>query len=220
MRNRLMDEFLRSAGGTHAGALKLANSPSAEQVELEWGRRWWSVAYTGKLLCLIASIWTHCPEFDASLNKAIHILCETEGTDKQRLLGFRRSGFPGVYESSLKKAWVKFRPVAHLCAAYVTTETHYYEEQLSTDFSEYWAMQPALYDDDTFIRFCLFSKSAEVFATSFSPRGQQQSLIPGEEIFALPDEIFPDDISLPPPRTLTADELAALKSYRAPKRFD
>ena len=212
MTSRIFDEFLRPAGGTCDGAVALTSSPSAEQLSREWTERWWSIVYTGKILALIGSIDQHHREAGASVNKAIHILCETEGNEHIR-------GFPGVYESSLKKAWAKFRPVAHLCGAYVTTEAHYYEEQLSRDFWEYWEQAPAFYDDGVFQVFCLLAKSAESFATSFFPRGQRRPLIPKEEIFALPEEIFEPGLPLPPFRALTDEEVAALKTYRAPKHF-
>jgi len=219
LRNKIFDDFLRPAGGTHNGALALAHSPSAEELRGEWTRRWWSIVYTGKLIALIGSIDQHHREVGASVNKAIHILCETEGNDKQRMLAFQQSGFPGVYESSLKKAWARFKPVAHLCGAYVTTETYYYEQQLSRDFWEYWKEPPTLYHDEVFSAFCLLAKSAERFATSFFPRGQRQPLISKEEIFALPDEIFEPGIKLPSFRALTEEEFAALKTYSALKRF-
>jgi hypothetical protein len=209
---RIFDDFLRPAGGIHGAMLQLIKSPSAGELNCEWSRRWWSVVYTGKILALIGSILQHHREVGASVNKAIHILCQTEGGAPVR-------GFPGVYESSLKKAWAKFRPVAHLCTAYVTTETHYYKEQISQDFWEYWKKPPAFYDDQTFLVFCCVAKAAEQLATSFFPRGQRQPLIPKEEIFALPDEIFTPGTSLPSFRALTDEEAAALKTYRAPKQF-
>ena len=212
MRERIFDEFLSSAGGIHGAALQLTTSPSAEELNREWSRRWWPVVYTGKLLALIGSIHQHHREVGASVNKAIHVLCQIEGSE-------HRPGFPGVYESSLKKAWAKFRPVAHLCAAYVTTETHYYQELISRNFWEYWNEPPAFYDDHVFQVFCRLAKSAERFATSFFPRGQRQPLIPKEEIFALPDEIFGPGRPFPPFRALTKEEAAALKTYRAPKQF-
>jgi hypothetical protein len=212
MRKKLFYDFLRPAGGTHAGAVALTSSPSSEDLDREWTRRWWSIVYTGKILALIGSIDQHHQEVGASVNKAIHILCETEGNE-------HIPGFPGVYESSLKKAWAKFKSVAHLCAAYITTETRYYDEELSRDFWEYWKHPPAFYDDETFKTFCLVAKSAESFATSFFPRGQRQPLISREEIFALPEDIFESGISLPPFRALTDEERAALKTYRAPKQF-
>ena len=219
LRNRIFDDFLKPAGGTHNAALVLTHSPSAEELKGEWTRRWWSVVYTGKIIALIGSIDQHHREFGASVNKAIHILCETEGNHKPNMPASQQSGFPGVYESSLKKAWSRFKPVAHLCAAYITTETHYYEQQLSRDFWEYWKQPPAFYHDEVFEGFCLVAKSAERFATSFFPRGQRLPLILKEEIFALPDEIFEPGITLPASRALTEEEFAALKTYRAPKRF-
>lgn len=124
-----------------------------------------------------------------------------------------------MYESSLKKAWAGFRPVAHLCWAYVTTEAHYYEELLSRNVQEYWKQPPAFYDEGVFQVFCGLAKSAERFATSFLSRGQRQPLISKEEIFALPDEIFEPGLPLPPFRALTDEEVTALKTYRAPKQF-
>jgi hypothetical protein len=204
MMKRIFDKFLSPAGGIQGAALQLTTSPSAEELEREWSRRWWPVVYTGKLLALIGSIHQHHREVGASVNKAIHVLCQTEGSEHV-------PGFPGVYESSLKKAWAKFRPGAHLCAAYVTTETHYYKGQISHDFWEYWKEPPAFCDDRLFQVFCRLAKSAETFATSFFPRGRQQPLIPNEEIFALPDGIFEPGLPLPPFRALTEEEAVALK---------
>ena len=104
MRNRIFDDFLRQTGGTSGSALALTRSASAEELRGEWTRRWWSVVYTGKIIALIGSIDQHHHEFGASVNKAIHILCETEGNDKPHMLASQQSGFHGVYESSLKKA--------------------------------------------------------------------------------------------------------------------
>ena len=219
MRSRIFDDFLRQTGGTNGSALALTRSPSAEELRGEWTRRWWSIVYTGKIIALVGSIDQHHGGFGASVNKAIHILCETEGNQKPNMPASQQSGFPGVYESSLKKAWAKFKPVAHLCAAYITTETHYYEKQLSRDFWEYWKEPPAFYQDEIFQAFCILAKSVERFATSFVPHSQRQPLISKEEVFALPDEIFEPGITLPASRDLTDQEFAALKRYRAPKRF-
>jgi hypothetical protein len=218
MREQIFSKFLRPASGISRAALLLAISPSAEELAREWTNRWWSIVYAGKLLCLIGSIAQHYPNAGASLNKAIDILCRTEGNDKERMKSFRSCGFPAVYESSLKKAWSRFKPVAHLCAAYVTTETHFYEQEISRDFWEYWEQPPAFYDDEVFAAFCVLAKSAEKFATAFLPRGQRQALISKEQMFSLPDEIFKPGASLPPFRKLTDEEAAALANYRAPKR--
>ncbi len=219
MRNKLFSKFLKSEGGPHEAALALTDSPSAEELKDEWTRRWWPVVYTGKMMCLIGSIDQHHHKLGASLNKAIHILCKTEGTDKQRMVAFKKCGFPGVYESKLKQAWASFKPVAHLCAAYVTTETHFYQEELERDFWEYWAQAPAFYDDQVFTIFCSIAQGVERFATSFFPHGQRRPLISKDEIFALPDAVPGGSILEPRFRALTDDELAALNTYRAPKQF-
>ncbi len=210
---------MKPAGGTHNAALALTRSPSADDLSIEWTRRWWSIVYTGKIIALIGSIVQHHREFGASVNKAIHILCETEGNYKQRMSAYQQSGFSGVYESSLKKAWASFRPVAHLWAAYVTTETHYYEQQLAVIFGNIGRSRPPFIRTEVFEVFCLLANSVESFATSFLPRGQRQPLIPKEEIFALPDEIFEPGITLPSFRALTEEEVVALKTFRAPKSF-
>jgi hypothetical protein len=219
MRNKLFSDFLEPLGGVIGGAVALTTSPSADELKQEWTRRWFGVVYTGKLVCLIFSINEHHPQVGASLNKAIYVLRETDGKDKERNAGFRQFGFPAVYESSLKEAWRRFKPVAHLCAAYVTTESYYYEDELSRDFMEYWLKPPAFYQDDAFGTFVRVARSVEQFATTFRPHGQRHTLITKDEIYSLPERIF--DSEAPPlsARTLTDDEIAVLKTYRAPKQF-
>jgi hypothetical protein len=60
------------------------------------------------------------------------------------------------------------------------------------------------------------AKSAESFVTRFRSHGQRKSLIPKEEIYALPDEIL--DQKAPQLRwmKLLDEELKALETYMAP----
>jgi hypothetical protein len=218
VRDKLFSDFLKPVGGAIGGAVKLTDSPSADALKQEWTRRWFGVVYTGKLVCLIFSINEHHPQVGASLNKAIYVLRETDGKDEKRNAGLRQLGFPGVYESSLKEAWRQFKPVAHLCAAYVTTESYYYEDELSRDFMEYWLKPPAIYQDEVFGTFCRVARSVEQFVTTFRPHGQRQALITKDEIYSLPEKIDPK-APLLSPRRLTDDEIAALGTYRAPKQF-
>jgi hypothetical protein len=219
VRDKFFGDFLRPVGGAIGGAVSLTDSPSADALKQEWTRRWFGIVYTGKLVCLIFSINEHHPQVGASLNKAIYVLRETEGKDEERNAGLRRFGFPSVYESSLKEAWRQFKPVAHLCAAYVTTESHYYEDELSRDFMEYWLKPPAIYEDDMFGTFCLVARSVEQFVTTFRPHGRRQALISKDEIYSLPEKIFDPKVPLLSARRLTDDEMAALKTYRAPKQY-
>jgi len=219
VRDKFFNDFLKPSGGVIGGAIALTDSPSADALMQEWTRRWFGIVYTGKLVCLIFSINEHHPQFGASLNKAIYVLRETEGKDQERNAGLRQFRFPSVHESSLKEAWRQFKPVAHLCAAYVTTESHYYEDELSRDFMEYWLKPPAIYQDDVFGTFCLVARSVEQFVTTFRSHGQRQALIPKDEIYSLPEKIFEPKASPLSARKLTDDEMAALKTYRAPKQY-
>jgi hypothetical protein len=219
VRDKLFSDFLKPLGGVIGSAIALTDSPSADALQQEWTRRWFGIVYTGKLVCLIFSINEHHPQVGASLNKAIYVLRETEGKDEERNAGLRQFGFPSVYESSLKEAWRRFKPVAHLCAAYVTTESHYYEDELSRDFMEYWLKPPAIYEDDVCGTFCLVARSVEQFVTTFRPHGRRQALISKDEIYSLPEKIFDPKAPLLSARRLTDDEMAALRTYKAPKQF-
>jgi hypothetical protein len=145
-------------------------------------------------------------------------MCQTQGTIP--MPGeLKRVGAHGIYESSLKKAWSTYKPVAHLCAAYVTTETLFYGELLARDFWEYWAQPPAFYRDDVFRIFLIAAKAVERFTTSCRPHGQTRALISEDEIYSLPGDIFgpgTPDCSF---RPLSERELAALKNYQAPKQL-
>jgi len=213
MKQEIFDYVLSPVGGIYDVALQLTTSPSAEELDREWANRWWSIVYTGKLIELVGSIQRQDPQAEASLNKAMHILCQTEGNGRHPL---RQQGFPGVYESSLKKAWRKFRPVAHLCAAYVMTQTRYHVMELSGEYCEGWKEPPIFYQNMPFLVFCVVAKLVETFATSFLSRGQRP-LISHEEIFALPAEILDLVPRFCPFRMLTEEEVAALHTYRAPK---
>ena len=215
MKRRFFDYLLEPVGGTCDAAFQLTMSPSMEELDRESTNRWWSTVYTGKLILLVGRIHEHHPQTEASLNKAIHILCVTEGKDENLKLALRQRGLPGVYESSLKQAWSKFTPVAHLCAAYVITQT-LYREEFGGEFWEWWEEPPVFRDALPFKVFCAIAKCVETFATLFLSRGRQP-LISREKIFALPEEI---DDWLPPQNLfwmLSEDEIAALNTYRAPK---
>jgi DNA modification methylase len=80
MRRRLFEKVLEPFGGALGGAVALADSPSAAWLEQEWTRRWVDICYTGQLVCLIGSMHAHHDRRSASLNKAIHVMCQTQGT--------------------------------------------------------------------------------------------------------------------------------------------
>jgi hypothetical protein len=213
----VFDEFLRPLGGVIGGAIALTNSLSAMEFNEEFRRRWFGIHYTGKLIFLIGSINEQRPSAGASLNKAFHVLRETDGKDQALTALYKEHGYPAVNDSSLKAAWKVFRPVAHLCVAFVAIETLCDKNYVSRGFTEYWSERPVLHEDLVFNAFCMFAKFAESFVTSFRPQGQRKALIPREEIYALPDELFDSG----PPQllwmNLLDEEVKALEGYQAPK---
>jgi hypothetical protein len=48
----------------------------------EWTRRWFAIFATGRLVSLVGLIHEHSTDIDASLNKAIYVLCQTAGECK------------------------------------------------------------------------------------------------------------------------------------------
>jgi hypothetical protein len=162
----------------------------------------------------------HHQSIGPSLNKAVYWLCQMDGKDKRVTAGLKRLGFPAVYESSLKEAWRQFKSVAHLCAAFVVTDSVFYATELDRDFMEYWQRPPAFYAvDDAFHQFCHVARAAELFLTSFRPHGQSLPLVPKSMIYSIPEKIFDSEHGIFRFGKLTPEELATLDKYRAPKAF-
>ena len=216
----IFNDFLEPAGGLATGAAMLADAPSLSWLAEEFTRRWFGITYIGKLVCLIGSMHQHHDSLGPSLNKAIYLLCEMDGKDKRLTANLRRLGFPAVYESSLKKAWSQFRPVAHLCAAYVVTDCVFYETELTRNFMEYWHLLPAFCAKDlAFHQFCHIARAAQRFLTSFRPHGRSEPVVPKNIMYAIPEGIFSPSHALFQFQKLTSEELSALGNYKAPKLF-
>ncbi|MGC2306416.1 hypothetical protein [Candidatus Binatus sp.] len=216
----IFKEFLEPAGGLATGADMLADAPSLSQLAEEFTKRWFGITYTGKLVCLIGSMHQHHDSIGPSLNKAIYLLCEMDGKDERLTANLRRLGFPAVYESSLKEAWHRFKPVAHLCAAYVVTDCVFYQAELARDFMEYWHLLPAFFAKDlAFHQFCHVARAAQRFLTSFRPHGRSEPVVPKNIMYAIPEEIFSPSQALFQFQRLTSEELTTLRNYRAPKLF-
>jgi len=216
----IFDTYLGPYGGVIGAALALKDSPAEQTLVQDSMRRWFGVVYTGRLTLLIGSINQHTPN-GGSLNKAIFIMREIDGENEEVKTLTQRYNHPGIYESSLKKSWRTFKPVAHLCAAYVSTELRYRGAKRFGDIFRVFATyceHPALLEQFTaFSMYCTFGRFVEQFVTSFRPHGQQASLISPEEIYSLDrnfgfKSVF--KLSFPP---LSDDEIEALSRYRAPK---
>ncbi len=216
-REVLFNGLLKPQGGVIGGLLALTDSLSATELNKEFRRRWFGIHYTGKLIFLIGSISEQRPSAGASLNKALHVLRETDGKNEALTALYKEYGYPAVNDSSLKAAWRVFRPVAHLCVAFVAIETLCDENHIPRGFTEYWNVPPVFHEDLVFNAFCTFAKFAESFVTSFRSHGQREALIPREEIYALPEKMFDHGVPELPWMKLLDEELRALETYRAPE---
>lgn len=216
-KNWILNNFLEPYGGIVEGAAVLADSPSARWLEEERRRRWFAITYTGKLVVLLAAMYQHHESVGPSLKKAVFLLRKMDGDDKRVTAGLKRLGFPAVYESSLRDAWRRFKPVAHLCAAYVITDCVFYQAELARDFMEYWQRAPAIYDDSAFVNFCHIARAAELILTTFCPHGQSEPLVPKSMMYSMPCEIFNPSHPLFTFPQLTSEQLAMLEDYRAAK---
>lgn len=220
VRRSIFDNYLGPFGGAIGAALALKDSPSEQALERDWMRRWFGVVLTGRLILLVGSINQHT-RIGASFNKAIHVARETDGNDNAIKALLKELDYPGIYDSSLKKAWRTFKPVAHLCWAHVITELRYRGGKLFRDvfrdFAKY-CQHPVLLEQFTaFSMYCTFGRFIEEFVTSFRPHGQRDPLISTEEIYSLDRNfglklVF--KLSFPP---LIEEEIAALGNYKAPK---
>ena len=207
---RFLTNLLAPYGGRYDVILQLADSPSLDELNREWAARWWDVFYTGKLLSLIGSIYHHHPEYGASFNKAMFILCKTE--PRRPANSFRQ-----MSESNLHKAWARYRPVAHLCAAYFRTESECYKEEFVHNLPEYWKKAPALFNEVVFQRFLVLAKSAETFVMMYRAHGRRQPLIPREDLILLPEGVIDPACPLPDFELLDQTQFAALTNYKIPE---
>lgn len=221
-RNWIFETYLCPFGGTIGAVLALKDLPSEQALEEDRLRRWFGVVYAGRLTLLIGSTDRHTLR-GGSLNKAIYVMLETDGNNNEIQTLAKQLNCASIYESSLKKAWRIYKPVAHLCAAYVLTELQYsgakFFKDIFRDFASH-CQHPALLEQFTaFSMYCTFGRYIEEFLTSFRPHGQREPLVSTEEIYSLERNLGLKSVfalSFPP---LTEEEIATLERYRAPKSF-
>jgi hypothetical protein len=132
-----------------------------------------------------------------SLHKAFAIL-------QDPVCGFPRS------ESSLWSAWKRYKPVAHLCAAFMFAFEDARRNGTPDEFDE--CMKYA-YDEAIEETLSLVA-AYQRFGTGFMPHGQRKPLIDPEETWLLRG-IEAHDSFVPPP--LPPELLAVAEAYKAPE---
>jgi hypothetical protein len=164
------------------------------------------VATTGRILVTIRSIEVHHrKEFPGggSVKKAAFLLESTDHADVSRGLIFKN-------EKDIKRAWGKFKDVAHLAASLILTDI---------------SRVDAATELRAVLVFLMIARDFEKFGTSFSPHARKSPLIDPTSIWSIPESLpskldkngwFPLVCSMfkdVVPR-LHEDDLATLRAYR------
>jgi hypothetical protein len=149
----------------------------------------------GMALDLVWALHAHHRETlpgGASLNKALAII---------------RSRFP-ISETSLRSAWSRYKPVAHLCAGFALA----FHQASCEEPDELDERMKVAYHEEFDVTLSLIA-AYQRFATGFKPHGQSQPLLDPEEIWVLRG-IEVHESFVPPP--LLPELLAIAEAYRAP----
>ena len=131
----------------------------------------------------------------ASLNKALAIIRSP------------LSRFP-ISETSLRSAWSRYKPVAHLCAGFAVA----FQQAREEGPDEIDERMKNAYVEQLHVMVSLIA-AYQRFATGFIPHGQRQPLIGPKEIWSLRG-IEAHESFVPPP--LLPQLLAIAEAYRAP----
>lgn len=131
----------------------------------------------------------------ASLNKALAIL-------RDPIANFR------ISEASLRSAWSRYKPVAHLCAAFSLA----YHEAMREDPDELDERMKSSYHEELDVTLSV-AAAYQSFAIGFKPHGQDQPLLDPKEIWLLRGVEAYNSFTPPP---LLPELLAVAEAYRAP----
>lgn len=185
------------------GLAGLADAPNTDH-QLKRGKKitknWFSVFYIAWTLARLSKIYPERGKA-VSVNKAVHVALERK--DRHPLIHGNRD--------NLRKAWSEFKPVAHLCAAYVLTQTAL-DEPTPKD-----PAMKLLENLDVFFGFAVYFQD---FLTGLKPSHSQLSnLIALEDIWSVPESLGTEPLE-PPLDPLTEAEAEAYKDYKSPTPYN
>ena len=190
----LVRGWLRRAGGFRTASEKDSYSKQQNDVLRQIPK----MLNVGMALDLVWAMDAHHRETltgGASFNKALAIL---RGP---------MSDFP-VSETSLRAAWSRYKPVAHLCAAFSLA----FREALREDPDELDERMKSAYHEELDVTLSV-AAAYQRFAISFTPHGQDQPLLDPQEIWSLRGIEAHESFVSPP---LLPELLAVAEAYRAP----
>jgi hypothetical protein len=154
----------------------------------------YGLAVTGELLLLIFSAATYSPR-NASLERAIRVWSEDQALGKTAE-GRKVAASP----RSIKAAWSRFKPVAHLCAAF----------QLLRNEDENSVLLPV--DNEQLPRFLASSEALRHFAEQHHPPSGRAGTRPAHSTTLDPESTWRPDCSM---STASRSILAGQKKERA-----
>jgi hypothetical protein len=172
-------------------------------MDLAAARGAYGMVVAGDLLMMIASAAEYCPEH-ASLARAVRVLCEDQAKGRTHE-GRKVPASP----RAVIAAWVRFKPVAHFCAAL----------GLHTDLGEQSGIDPS--DPLKLPNFLAVADAFRMFgeqhhppAGRFMSRPSESTTLDPETTWRLPSELRLPAIVLRVPRP-TAFAESIYKEYRA-----
>ncbi len=179
-----------------------AAAAEAESVLDEMGEAAYGIAVAGDILLFVFNAARYSPK-SASVARAIAVWCEAHALGKTQ-----EGGYVAASPRSVKAAWSRFKPVAHLCGALSLFQI----DQIA-------ALNPL--DPETLLNFLAVAEALRAFGEAHHPPSGRTGSKPSRTSMLDPDTTWktPSDLVLPqsvfsvPPLPEFAQ--AALKKYRA-----
>lgn len=161
---------------------------------------WYSVFYLSWTLARLAKTFPNDSN-KVSVNKVIHVALEQKG--RHPLLHKNRD--------SLRKAWSEFKPVAHLCSAYIITQI------ALKDSTIHDPTMKLLKNLDVFFGLAIHFQG---FLTSLKPSNSKlPGLISSDDMWFIPERLGIEQLE-PPLDPLTEAEDEAYDRYKSPTPYD
>lgn len=161
---------------------------------------WFSVFYLSWTLARLVKVFPNDGK-KVSVNKVIHIALEQK--DCHPLCHGNRD--------SLRKAWSEFKPVAHLCTAYILTQIALKDSKVNNPTMK------VLKNLDVFFGFAVYFQG---FLTSLKPSNSKlPSLISLDDMWFIPERHGIEQLE-PPLDPLTEAEDEAYRGYKSPIPYD